>query len=63
MSVDAKSSIRTLVVWEATRRDQDEVFDVDPHDDTIDKGLKKLNNSSSYNSDPNLGSACSSAGT
>jgi len=42
MSVGEKSPIRTLAVYEATRRDQDEVFDVDLRDDIIDKGPKPI---------------------
>ncbi|KAG4924453.1 hypothetical protein JHK87_049993 [Glycine soja] len=38
MNIDEESSIRTLVVYKATRRDQDDVFDVDLYGNTINKG-------------------------
>ena len=38
MNMDEESSIRTLVVYKATRRDQDDVFDVDLYGNTANKG-------------------------
>ena len=42
ISVGEESPIRTLVAYKATRRDQDGIFDVDSHDNTIDKGPKPI---------------------
>ena len=42
MSMDEESLIKTLTVYEAIKGDRDDMFDVDPHDDTIDKDLKPI---------------------
>lgn len=42
MSVDEESPKKTLVIYKATTRDQDDIFDVDPHNDTVEKGSKPI---------------------
>ena len=38
MSVDEESPIKTLTIYETTRRNQEDIVDVDPHDETINRG-------------------------
>ncbi|KAL3033728.1 hypothetical protein AAZX31_02G152100 [Glycine max] len=42
MSMDEESTIQTLTVYKAIMGDQDYLFDVDPHDDIVDKGPKPI---------------------
>jgi len=42
MSVDEESPIKTLAIYKAIMGDQDDIFDVDPHNDTIEKGPKPI---------------------
>jgi len=42
MSMDEESPIKTLTIYETTRGNQDDVFYVDPRDDTIDKSPKPI---------------------
>ena len=42
MSIVEEFPIRTLTLYKTTRGNPDDTFDVDPGDDTIDKGLKPI---------------------
>lgn len=42
MSMDKESPIKTLTVYKTIRGEWDDVFDVDPRDDAIDKSPKPI---------------------
>ena len=42
MIMDEESPIKTLTVYETTRGNQDEIVDIDLHDDIVDRGPKPI---------------------